>query len=87
MAGPASFVGIAGYWVSGTQLNCPRPLHEWSLIEPGPLFPGCFGLPVWIEQAPRCGMTRAHPKLLVSELGSNASASGAAAHAFRSCGL
>lgn len=41
--------GIAGYWVSGTQFNAPLPLHDWSLIELGPLLSARFGLPVWIE--------------------------------------
>lgn len=41
--------GIAGYWVSGTQFNCPLPLHDWSLMELGPLLASRFGLPVWIE--------------------------------------
>ncbi|MGO4138484.1 ROK family transcriptional regulator [Rhizobium brockwellii] len=41
--------GITGFWLSGTQYNPPLPLHEWSLIELGPLLSARFRLPVWIE--------------------------------------
>lgn len=41
--------GITGFWLSGTQYNPPLPLHEWSLIELGPLLSGRFRTPVWIE--------------------------------------
>lgn len=42
-------LGIAGYRVEGTVYNSPLPLHEWSLIELGPLIARRFGLPAWIE--------------------------------------
>ncbi|WP_136682389.1 ROK family protein [Falsirhodobacter xinxiangensis] len=42
-------LGISGYWISGTQFNAPLPLHDWSLIELGPLLYARFGLPVWID--------------------------------------
>jgi len=41
--------GITGFWLSGTQYNPPLPLHEWSLIELGPLLSARFRMPVWIE--------------------------------------
>lgn len=42
-------LGIAGYRVEGTIYNAPLPLHEWSLIELGPLLHRRFALPVWVE--------------------------------------
>lgn len=41
-------VGMMGYNVGGTRFNGPLPLHEWSLIELGPLLMSEFGKPVWI---------------------------------------
>ncbi|WP_316861201.1 ROK family transcriptional regulator [uncultured Cohaesibacter sp.] len=41
--------GIAGYLVEGTKYNAPLPLHEWSLIELGPLLSERFEAPVWTE--------------------------------------
>lgn len=41
--------GITGFWLRGTQYNPPLPLHEWSLIELGPLLSARFRMPVWIE--------------------------------------
>jgi predicted NBD/HSP70 family sugar kinase len=41
--------GMTGFWLSGTQFNPPLPLHEWSLLELGPLLSARFRLPVWIE--------------------------------------
>jgi predicted NBD/HSP70 family sugar kinase len=42
-------LGIAGYRVEGTTYNAPLPLHDWSLIELGPLLHRRFALPVWVE--------------------------------------
>jgi len=48
-----SFFGIgfaiAGYHVGGTLYKAPLPLHEWSLIELGPLMADFFGRPVWVH--------------------------------------
>lgn len=48
-----SFFGIgfaiSGYHVGGTRYNAPLPLHEWSLIELGPLLSDFFGKPVWVH--------------------------------------
>ncbi|UXN75897.1 ROK family transcriptional regulator (plasmid) [Devosia sp. A8/3-2] len=33
----------------GTRYNAPLPLHEWSLIELGPLMADFFGRPVWVH--------------------------------------
>jgi len=44
-------VGFAGYNVGGTRFNGPLPLHEWSLIELGPLLSNEFGKPVWVLNA------------------------------------
>lgn len=42
--------GIAGFSVGfGTQFNASLPLHEWSLIELGPLLSQRFAAPVWTE--------------------------------------
>lgn len=40
---------IAGYNIEGTKFNAPLPLHEWSLIELGPLLAERFQHPVWVE--------------------------------------
>lgn len=40
---------IAAFHVGGTRYNAPLPLHEWSLIELGPLLADFFRLPVWIH--------------------------------------
>ncbi len=42
-------VGMMGYNVGGTRFNGPLPLHEWSLVELGPLLTREFGKPVWIH--------------------------------------
>ncbi|WP_159592271.1 ROK family transcriptional regulator [Chelativorans xinjiangense] len=46
---------IAGYHVGGTRYNAPLPLHEWSLIELGPLFAERFGKPVWVHNGADTG--------------------------------
>ena len=40
--------GIAGALISGTRYNASMPLHEWSLIELGPLLTDTFKKPVWL---------------------------------------
>lgn len=56
---PESFFGIgfaiAGYHVGGTRYNAPLPLHEWSLIELGPLLSDFFGKPVWVHNGANTG--------------------------------
>lgn len=42
---------ISGYHVGGTRFNSPLPLHEWSLIELGPLLSDFFGKPVWTHNS------------------------------------
>jgi len=42
-------VGMMGYNVGGTRFNGPLPLHEWSLIELGPLLSDTFEKPVWVH--------------------------------------
>lgn len=42
-------VGFMGYNVGGTRFNGPLPLHEWSLIELGPLLSDALGKPVWVH--------------------------------------
>ena len=44
-------VGFMGYNVGGTRFNGPLPLHEWSLIELGPLLADAFAKPVWVLNA------------------------------------
>ncbi len=39
---------IAGNFVGGTRYNAPLPLHEWSLVELGPLLNTEFGKPFWM---------------------------------------
>ncbi|CDZ37707.1 ROK family protein [Neorhizobium galegae bv. officinalis] len=46
---------IAGYHVGGTRYNAPLPLHEWSLIELGPLLAEFFGKPVWVHNGANTG--------------------------------
>ncbi|WP_105419328.1 MULTISPECIES: ROK family transcriptional regulator [Neorhizobium] len=46
---------IAGYHVGGTRYNAPLPLHEWSLIELGPLLAEYFGKPVWVHNGANTG--------------------------------
>lgn len=43
--------GISGYFVGGTRYNAPLPLHEWSLIELGPLLSEEFKKPVWVHNS------------------------------------
>lgn len=56
---PDSFFGIgfaiAGYHVGGTRYNAPLPLHEWSLIELGPLMAELFSRPVWVHNGANTG--------------------------------
>lgn len=55
----ATFFGvgfaIAGYHIDGTRHNAPLPLHEWSLIELGPMIASLFGRPAWIINAGKSG--------------------------------
>ncbi|WMT90435.1 ROK family transcriptional regulator [Pelagibacterium sp. H642] len=46
---------IAGFRVSGTQYNAPLPLHEWSLVELGPLLSRRFSRPVWVHNGANTG--------------------------------
>ncbi|AJC79988.1 ROK family transcriptional regulator protein [Rhizobium etli bv. phaseoli str. IE4803] len=46
---------IAGFHVSGTRFNAPLPLHEWSLIELGPLLTDFFKKPVWVHNGGKAG--------------------------------
>jgi predicted NBD/HSP70 family sugar kinase len=46
---------IAGFHVGGTQFNASLPLHEWSLIELGPLMSEFFGKPVWTLNGGKAG--------------------------------
>lgn len=48
-------LGIAGFHVSGTSFNASLPLHEWSLIELGPLLTGYFERPVWALNGGKTG--------------------------------
>jgi hypothetical protein len=56
---PEAFFGIgfaiAGYHVGGTRYNAPLPLHEWSLIELGPLLSDAFDKPVWVHNGANTG--------------------------------
>jgi predicted NBD/HSP70 family sugar kinase len=47
--------GIAGFHVDGTRFNASLPLHEWSLIELGPLISAVFDRPVWTMNGAKCG--------------------------------
>lgn len=47
--------GIAGFHVSGTRYNASLPLHEWSLVELGPLLADLFGKPVWVLNGGKAG--------------------------------
>lgn len=47
--------GIAGFHVGGTSYNASLPLHEWSLIELGPLLSQFFNRPVWIMNGGKTG--------------------------------
>lgn len=47
--------GISGYRVEGTAFNAPTPLHEWSLVQLGPLLTRRFEAPVWTENAANTG--------------------------------
>jgi predicted NBD/HSP70 family sugar kinase len=46
---------IAGYFVGGTRYNASLPLHEWSLIELGPLLSESFRSPVWVHNGGSTG--------------------------------
>ncbi|KQU89532.1 ROK family transcriptional regulator [Ensifer sp. Root31] len=48
-------LGIAGFHVSGTTFNASLPLHEWSLIELGPLLTSYFDRPVWALNGGKTG--------------------------------
>lgn len=47
--------GIAGFHVDGTRYNASLPLHEWSLIELGPLLAEFFRRPVWTMNGAKGG--------------------------------
>ncbi|MCS6757858.1 MAG: ROK family protein [Candidatus Devosia euplotis] len=47
--------GIAGFHIDGTRYNASLPLHEWSLIELGPLLSDFFGRPVWLMNGGKTG--------------------------------
>ncbi|NKN38220.1 ROK family transcriptional regulator [Agrobacterium sp. a22-2] len=46
---------IAGFHIDGTRHNAPLPLHEWSLIELGPLIAGLFDRPAWVINGGKAG--------------------------------
>jgi predicted NBD/HSP70 family sugar kinase len=46
---------IAGYHVDGTRHNAPLPLHEWSMIELGPIISDLFGKPAWVINGAKSG--------------------------------
>ncbi|API51113.1 MULTISPECIES: ROK family transcriptional regulator [Rhizobium] len=46
---------IAGFHISGTRYNASLPLHEWSLIELGPLLTELFNKPVWVRNGGKTG--------------------------------
>ncbi|TIP14310.1 ROK family transcriptional regulator [Mesorhizobium sp.] len=46
---------IAGFHVGGTRFNASLPLHEWSLIELGPLLADFFSKPVWVLNGGQAG--------------------------------
>ncbi|MGK6314142.1 ROK family transcriptional regulator [Neorhizobium sp. DT-125] len=46
---------IAGYHVDGTRHNAPLPLHEWSLIELGPIVASLFDRPAWVINGGKAG--------------------------------
>ncbi|MBP2537507.1 ROK family transcriptional regulator [Agrobacterium tumefaciens] len=48
-------LGIAGFHVTGTSFNASLPLHEWSLIELGPLVTSYFDRPVWALNGGKTG--------------------------------
>jgi predicted NBD/HSP70 family sugar kinase len=54
-----SFFGIgfaiAGFHVGGTRFNASLPLHEWSLVELGPLLSNYFRKPVWLLNGGKAG--------------------------------
>lgn len=46
---------IAGFNVGGTRFNASLPLHEWSLIELGPLMTEVFQRPAWVLNGGKAG--------------------------------
>lgn len=46
---------IAGYHVDGTRHNAPLPLHEWSMIELGPIITDLFDRPAWVINGGKSG--------------------------------
>ncbi|RMC37220.1 ROK family transcriptional regulator [Paracoccus alkanivorans] len=48
-------LAIAGFHIAGTRYNATLPLHEWSLIELGPLLAEHFGKPVWTINGGKSG--------------------------------
>lgn len=46
---------IAGYHIDGTRHNAPLPLHEWSLIELGPIIASLFDRPAWVINGAKAG--------------------------------
>ncbi len=47
--------GIAGFHMGGTRYNASLPLHEWSLIELGPMLSDFFNRPVWTMNGGKTG--------------------------------
>ncbi len=47
--------GIAGFHMGGTRYNASLPLHEWSLIELGPMLSDFFDRPVWTMNGGKTG--------------------------------
>ena len=46
---------IAGFHVGGTRFNASLPLHEWSLVELGPILSDFFRKPVWVVNGGKAG--------------------------------
>lgn len=46
---------IAGFHAGGTRYSASLPLHEWSLIELGPLLTNVLGKPVWTLNGGKAG--------------------------------
>lgn len=46
---------IAGFHVGGTRFNASLPLHEWSLVELGPMLSDFFRKPVWVVNGGKAG--------------------------------
>lgn len=48
-------LGIAGFHAGGTSFNASLPLHEWSLVELGPILTSYFERPVWTLNGGKTG--------------------------------